>query len=205
MAFNINNFKGQALPYGGARPTLFEVVVGNPLNLGETLDQASLTQFRFVCRAASVPPSALGTIEVPYFGRKIKLAGDRVFASWQVTVMNDEDYSIRSMLEKWSNALNTIETNIRRPVGELNYKSDILVRQFGKNGAGNAPIRVYRLVGAFPTVISPIDLDWNATDQIENFSVTFEYDYWLPDLGNELNQYSGKELSSGGGGGIGGK
>jgi hypothetical protein len=200
MAFNINNFKGQALPFGGARPTLFEVIVGAPPNLGEALDAASLSQFRFVCRAAQIPPSALGTIEIPYFGRKIKLAGDRVFQSWQVTVMNDEDFSVRSMLEKWSNALNTIETNIRRPLGELNYKSDVLVRQFGKNGAGGAPIRVYKLIGAFPTVISPIDLDWNSTDQIENFTVTFEYDYWLPDLGNELNTYNGKELSSTGAG-----
>lgn len=203
MAFNINNFKGQALPFGGARPTLFEVIVGNPLNLGEALDAASVSQFRFVCRSAQIPPSALGTIEIPYFGRKIKLAGDRVFQSWQVTVMNDEDFSVRSMLEKWSNALNTIETNIRRPLGELNYKADVEVRQFGKNGNGNAPIRSYKLIGAFPTVISPIDLDWNSTDQIENFTVTFEYDYWLPSLTNELNQYNGKELGSSSGATLG--
>jgi hypothetical protein len=196
MAFNINDFKSQALPFGGARPTLFEVTVAGPLNLGEALDQASLNQFRFVCRSAQLPPSALGTIEVPYFGRKIKLAGDRVFQSWQVTVMNDEDFSIRSMLEKWSNALNTIETNIRRPSSELNYKSEIEVKQYGKNGNSGLPLRSYKLIGAFPTVISPIDLDWNSTDQIENFTVTFEYDYWLPESTNELNQYTGKENSA---------
>lgn len=195
MAFNINDFKSQALPFGGARPTLFEVVVGGPLALGEGLDASSISQFRFVCRSAQIPPSALGTIEIPYFGRKIKLAGDRVFQSWQVTVMNDEDFTVRSMLEKWSNAINTIETNVRRPVTELNYKSEITVNQYGKNGAAGTPIRQYQLIGAFPTVVSPIDLDWNSTDQIENFTVTFEYDYWLPFGLQELNSYSGKERS----------
>lgn len=197
MTFNINTFKGQALPQGGARPSLFEVFVTGPLNLGgATLDQSSLTQFRFNCRSATIPPSALGTIEVPYFGRKIKFAGDRVYGSWQVTIMNDEDFGIRSMFEKWSNALNTIESNIRQPVGELNYKSDVEIRQYGKNGNAGAPIRSYKLIGAFPTVIGPIQLDWNATDQIETFDVTFEYDYAMPDVGDEKNVYTGKETSA---------
>lgn len=193
MAFNINNFKSDALPFGGARPTLFEVTVGGPISLGETLEKSTLDKFKFVCRSAQIPPSALGTIEIPYFGRKIKLAGDRVFQSWQVTVMNDEDFAVRSMLEKWSNALNTIETNVRRTDRENNYKSEINVIQYGKNG--QAALREYTLIGAFPTVISPIDLDWNSTDQIENFTVTFEYDYWLPTKQKELNVYNGKELS----------
>lgn len=192
MAFNINNFKSDALPFGGARPTLFEVTVGGPIALGEELETSTIRKFRFVCRSAQIPPSALGTIEIPYFGRKIKLAGDRVFQSWQVTVMNDEDFAVRSMLEKWSNALNTIETNVRRPIRELDYKSEINVIQYGKNGL--SPLREYTLMGAFPTVISPVDLDWNSTDQIENFTVTFEYDYWLPTKQNQLNNYSGKEL-----------
>ncbi len=192
MAFNINNFKSDALPFGGARPTLFEVTVGGPISLGETLEKGTLDKFKFVCRSAQIPPSALGTIEIPYFGRKIKLAGDRVFQSWQVTVMNDEDFAVRSMLEKWSNALNTIETNVRRTDRENNYKSEINVIQYGKNG--QSPLREYTLIGAFPTVISPIDLDWNSTDQIENFTVTFEYDYWLPTKQKELNVYNGKEL-----------
>lgn len=196
MAFNINDFKSAALPFGGARPSQFEVILGAPANLREALDQASLNQFRLVCRAASLPPSALGTIEVPYFGRKIKLAGDRVYSSWQVTVMNDEDFAIRSLLEKWSNAMNTIETNIRRPLRETGYKADIEVRQYGKNDTADIPVRSYRIVGAFPTVISPIDLDWNATDQIENFNVTFEYDYWVPLLSNDINKYTGLETSA---------
>lgn len=196
MAFNINTFKSNALPRGGARPSLFDVFVTGPLNLGDSgLDQSTLQQFRWSCRGASLPAGALGTIEVPYFGRKIKLAGDRVFGSWQIQVFNDEDFGIRSMFEKWSNALNTIETNIRLPAKELNYKSELIVNQYGKNGNDDAPIHSYKLIGAFPTVIGPIQLDWNATDQIEIFDVTMEFDYWLPEVQGEKNNYTGKETS----------
>ena len=197
MAFNINKFKSGALPQGGARPSQFDLHITGPLSLGgRALDQTTLAQSPLVCRAASLPASAIGTIEIPYFGRKIKLAGDRVVSSWQVTVMNDEDFGVRSMFEMWSNAINTIESNVRLPVGELSYKSEIDVNQYGKNGIAELPVRSYKMIGAFPTIIGPIQLDWNATDQIEVYDVTFEMDYWLPDIGNALNRYSGQELSA---------
>lgn len=179
MAFNISTFKSLALPTGGARPSLFQVTLADPPGIPLN----AKTKFTFTCRAAQLPASTLGTIEVPYFGRKIKIAGDRVFQNWQVTVMNDEDFDVRNMMETWSNYLNTHETNIRRTSTEAQYKSEMEVIQFSKGGPsgdGSIPIRSYRLIGAFPTVISPIALDWNTTDQIETFDVTFEYDYWLP-------------------------
>ena len=197
MAFNIQAFKSLALPTGGARPSLFQVTINRPPN-GIAFNTGTLEKFTFTCRAAQLPASAVGTIEVPYFGRKVKLAGDRVFQSWQVTVMNDEDFDVRNLFETWSNYLNTHETNIRRTSEELQYKSELEVVQFSKGGPTNdgIPIRSYLLAGAFPTVISPIALDWNSTDQIETFDVTFEYDYWLPGKTTQvINSYTGREES----------
>ena len=176
MAFNISQFKALALPTGGARPSLFQVTIADPPGIA----LGAKTKFSFTCRAAQLPASSLGTIEIPYFGRKIKLAGDRVFQSWQVTVMNDEDFDVRNMFETWSNYLNTHETNIRRTARESSYKSEVEVIQYSKGGPSgdsSIPIRSYRLIGAFPTVVSPIALDWNSTDQIEEFTVTFQYDW----------------------------
>lgn len=174
MAFNISRFKANALPFGGARPTLFEVTISNPP--GIALNQSAKEKFTFTCRSAQLPASSLGTIEIPYFGRKIKLAGDRVFQSWQVSVMNDEDFLVRRMLEDWSTILNTHESNLRLRDNELAYKADIQVFQYSKEGE---ILRSYVLEGAYPSVVSPIALDWNSTDQIETFDVTFEYDYWM--------------------------
>lgn len=205
MAFNISTFKSLALPTGGARPSLFQVTLADPPGI----PLAAKTKFTFTCRAAQLPQSSVGTIEIPYFGRKIKIAGDRVFQNWQVTVMNDEDFSVRDMMEAWSNHLNTHETNIRRTPTENSYKSEMEVIQFGKGGpSGDSaiPIRTYKLIGAFPTVVSPIALDWNTTDQIETFDVTFEYDYWLPvtTASGASTSYTGLEAGAGGGGAFGG-
>ena len=89
MAFNINEIKSQ-LTLGGARPSLFQVTLTNPVNTSGDL------KMPFMCQAAQMPASTLGTIEVPYFGRKIKIAGDRTFAEWTITITNDEDFLIRN-------------------------------------------------------------------------------------------------------------
>jgi T4-like virus tail tube protein gp19 len=186
--FNISTFKTRGLTLGGARPTLFEVYLSIPAGVGA--DAGSADKFRFTCRAAQLPAATIGTVEVPYFGRRIKLQGDRVFADWTATIMNDEDFVVRSMFEKWSNALNRLESNIRDPYfagNEQSYKSELNVIQYAKDGA---PIRQYNVIGAFPTAIDPITLDWDAQNQIETFNVTFAYDYWLPAL-EETNAYLG--------------
>ena len=123
MALNINEIKSQ-LALGGARPALFQVVFNNPVNASGDV------KVPFMVKAAQMPASTLGTIEVPYFGRKIKIAGDRTFAN---------------------------------------------VTQFSKTGV---PIREYAFNGIFPTEVSTIDLDWNSTDAIEEFTITFQYDHW---------------------------
>jgi len=173
MAFNINQFKSRGLTKGGARPSLFQVQI-NP-NIGE--DPVAIEKFTFTCRASEVPASTVESINVPYFGRQIKLAGDRSFADWSVTVMNDEDYLVRNMFEDWSNKINQLAGN-RKLLSNNSYKfSDALVTQFSKDGS---PIRAYNFVGIFPVQVSNMALDWDNTNTIQTFDVTFAYDYWIP-------------------------
>jgi hypothetical protein len=176
MPFNINSFKQNGLVYGGARPSLFNVVLSVPGALG--IDSVSVDKFRFVCRTAALPESTISPIEIPYFGRKIKVAGERTFGDWSVTVMNDEDFAVRALFETWSNALNRHVSNVRDAgIGAEQYKTDLEVIQYSKDGS---EIRSYQLVGAFPTSIGEIQLGWDSASQIEEFSVTFSYDYWVP-------------------------
>lgn len=165
MAFNINEMRSQ-LVYGGARQNLFQVRINNPANASGDLKTP------FMVQAAQIPESTLGVIPVFYFGRQMKLAGDRTFGDWTVTVINDEDFLIRNAMEEWSNRINRLERNVR----DINrYKSNATVIQYAKDGTA---IREYKFNGIFPSVISPIELDWASTDQIESFQVTFSYDYW---------------------------
>ena len=176
MPFNISTFKTNGLVYGGARPSLFNVFLQVPQSLN--IANVSVDKFRFVCRTAELPASSVGSFDVSYFGRKIKLAGDRNFGDWSVTVMNDEDFSVRALFETWSNALNRLVSNVRDPnVATENYKTDLEVRQYSKDGI---EIRAYKIVGAFPTEIGSMALDWDSQNTIQSFGVTFAYDYWEP-------------------------
>ena len=193
MTFNVESFKTNGLIYGGARPTLFEVQVNLPTALSAV---ATFTTYKlaFTCRAADLPPATLGVVEVPYFGRKIKVAGDRTYPNWTITVMNDEDFSARAAFEAWSNYINSFRGNLRNPAaageasaaqgGSNSYKSDMQVIQFAKTGEA---LRTYQIIEAWPVTVSPIPLDWNTTNTVETFTVDFAYDYWIPDLTNENN------------------
>lgn len=197
MSFGIEEFKSKGLIYGGARPSLFKVFIppfpdgtvpGSNHNLSEEVS--------FLAKAASIPPSLMDYIDVPYFSRTVRVNGDRTFPDWTITVMNDEDF-IRHAFEDWHQAINSREPNRQFGSGFAlvkNYKRDLVVYQFGKTGTGSGeisgnqignvddatPIAKYTLFGAFPTSISPIGLDWAFTNQYEEFDVTFAYDYWEP-------------------------
>ena len=176
MPFNISSFKENGLVYGGARPSLFNVFMSVPAGIG--IDNVSVDKFRFVCKTAELPESNVGSIDIPYFGRRIKVAGERNFADWAVTVMNDEDFSVRAMFEAWSNAINRMVANVRDPnVSTEQYKVDLEVFQYAKDGS---TIRSYQLIGAFPTQIGAIGLNWESQNAIEEFGVNFSYDYWVP-------------------------
>ena len=170
MALNINEIRGQ-LALGGVRPALFQVLLNNPVN------PAGDAKMPFMARAAQIPASKLGMIEVQYFCRKIKIAGDRTFAEWTVTVVNDEDFLIRNAMEEWMQNINTHLGNVRKfaAASPSLYKENANVVQFSKTGI---PIRQYTFNGMWPIEVSTIDLDWNTTDTIEEYTVTFQYDWW---------------------------
>ena len=170
MTFNINDIRGN-LRYGGARPALFEARVVGPGGL--------IPNFNFMCKATSLPESTVSNIPVPYFGRQIKIAGNRTYADWSVTVINDEDFAVRDSFERWHSYINSIQTNVSA-VQPSTYKTQANVIQYGKDGT---PLRQYTFVGLFPTSISAIGLDWATADQIEEFQVTFSYDYHIIDGG----------------------
>ena len=171
MAFNIQEIRSQLL-FDGARPSHFQVTIQNPVNNTGDLKTP------FMCRASNIPPSTINFINVSYFGRKIKVAGDRTFdEAWTVTIMNDEDFLIRNAMEDWMSSINSHEENLREfaSASPLLYKSQAQVTQFSKTGI---PIREYTFYGIFPTSLGNIQLDWETNDQIEVFDVEFAYDYW---------------------------
>jgi hypothetical protein len=192
MPFNVSTFASQGLPFGGARASLFEVFLRLPQGIAEPTAEA---QFRFVCKASSIPASTVGQIEVPYFGRKVKMAGNRTFENWSVTVLNDEDFLVRNAFELWSSYINSHENNLRdasviTETGLAAYRTTATVRHFAKTGVfaggtndGDAaiPTREYTFVNIFPINIGNIELNWETTDAIEEFTVEFAYDYWTVD------------------------
>lgn len=168
MAFNINDLRSQ-LTFGGAKGSLFQVQITNVASSIADL------KVPFMAKAASLPASTLGMIPVPYFGRKIKIAGDRTFDPWTVTIINDEDFLIRNAMETWMSAINTHQGNLTSFASPLQYKAQAQVTQFGKSGN---ILRTYNFNGLFPVNVSPVDLAWEQVDAIEEFQVTFEYDWW---------------------------
>src|SRR5687768_3720588 len=180
MGFSIDQFKAQGLPRGGARANLFKVrFAAIPPGVAD----ASL-DLEYVVRAASVPASTIDPVEVPYFGRKIQLAGNRTFQPWTITIMNDEGMRHRNMFEAWHNKINSLISNRQDsgPDDMLDYKVPANVLQFGKAGPGDDTgiIRGYQFEGLFPIDVGQMQLDWEANDAIQQFDCTFAFDYFIP-------------------------
>jgi hypothetical protein len=180
MAFNLNDFKSRGLTYHGARPTLFQVEINNPP--AGTADGTSIEKIKFMARATQLPPAIVDKVPVGYFGRDINVSGDRTFPDWNVSIINDEDFAVRDLLEKWSMYQNTMISNLRV---DRDYKKEAMITQFGKEGD---TLKQYEMVGIFPTLVGPIEVAWDNKNQIEVFDVTFAYDWWLPldKTGNEI-------------------
>ena len=173
MAFSVNEFRSQ-MTGDGARPNLFEVSMPFPSFASPANAQTKLT---FMCKTAQLPGSTVGVVPVNYFGRELKFVGNRTFADWTISVINDEDFIVRNAFERWMNGINSHNFNVRNPLAlaPLGYSVDSEVTQFGKQG--NA-LKKYRFVGVYPTDITPIDVDWGSNDTIEEFSVTLSYQWW---------------------------
>ena len=178
MAFNhsdrtITDFRSK-LTGGGSRSNLFEVSIPDfptDTNIGER-------DVEFLVKAAEIPAANLGNIPVPYRGRVLPVAGDRTFDPWTVTIINDTDFVIRDAMEKWSNSINDLQT----AQGSINpevYQRSAFVKQLSREGSAPGDpeklLRQYNFEGIYPNVVSSIPLDFGATDQIEEFQVTFNY------------------------------
>jgi hypothetical protein len=186
MANTIQDFKS-TLRGGGARPNLFEVLLTNIPGGGEF----SSKDFGILCKAAALPASNIGSIDVPFRGRIFKVAGDRTFDTWSVTVINDEDFKIRSSMERWMQYIGQYG-DASGSTNPNDYMREATVRQLIRNPSQTGPtafggdLRIsaqYKFYDIFPTNISAIDLSYDSSDSIEEFTVEFQVQYWTPYTG----------------------
>ena len=167
----ITDFKSK-LTGGGARNNLFEVELTFPNAVG--IDNDILETARFLVKAAALPASTVAPVDVPFRGRILKVAGDRTFETWTIKVINDTDFSIRSAFEKWMNTINKMNdgTGLTDPA---TYQADAFVYQLDRDGG---ILRSYKFYDVFPTNITTIDLSYETTDQIEEFDVELQVQWW---------------------------
>jgi len=173
----IQNFAG-----GGVRTNLFMVA-------GRIPNYPNDRAISFLCKAAQIPASSLGVIEVPYRGRKIKYPGDRVFQDWSITVISDANMSLRSAFEAWSTQFNTHVSNVGvNAFTGNNLMPTWSVTQLLRDGE---PLRTYNFIGCFPSEVGAIDVSYENNDQIAEFPVTLQYSYWVAAAGGPGNNASG--------------
>ena len=179
----LSQFKSTLLG-GGARPNLFEVEL-TTLPSGISWDAEV---FRYLCKAAALPASNIAQIDVPFRGRIFKVAGDRTFDVWQITVINDEDFKIRTAFESWMGLISKLDNNMGATNPDA-YMTNATVFQLGRGsqkesrdntGSSNAVLKEYEFIDIFPTAISAIDLSYDTGDTIEEFTVEFQVQSFTP-------------------------
>jgi len=185
----ITQFKSQ-LRGGGARPNLFEVDI---TNFGGGTDASGAlgfsedvqTDFRFFCKASAMPTQTIGSVDVPFRGRILKVAGDRTFEPWSVTVINDESFGVRKAFEQWGNKINGMHSGLGE-VSPEQYMGSGIIKQLGRSASGDTtsggrnttqPLQTYMFQDIWPSEISSIDLSYDSSDAIEEFTVTFQVQY----------------------------
>ena len=185
---SISDFKGQ-LVGGGARPNLFEVQLANIPGVTNWQGDTA-TSFTYLCKAAALPASTIGKVDVPFRGRIFKVAGDRTIENWSITVINDEYFRIRNAFEEWMQLIARLENNLGA-TNPSSYMVDADVYQLGRGGkaaqaskssAGNvsAVLKQYKMQGIFPISLAAIDLSYDTGDTIEEFAVEFAVQSFQP-------------------------
>ena len=172
----ITDFKSK-LSGGGARSNLFEVVLSFPESA--PADTNVLDKSRFLVESVALPGSMVAPLEVAFRGRTLKLAGDRTFETWTITVINDTDFAIRSAFENWMNVINRVSDNTGVTDPAL-YQADAFVYQLDRDGS---TLRAYHFYDLFPTNISAIQLAYE-TDAIQRFTVEMQVLWWEAVKGN---------------------
>ncbi|ADO98984.1 tail tube monomer [Prochlorococcus phage P-SSM7] len=170
-----------------ARPNLFQVDLAFPSGI---INNASLVNLgKFTVRAANLPSSQVGVIEVPFRGRVLKIAGDRTFEPWTITVQNDSNFALRNAFELWSSSIQSYNENFTSAAGlgdqddSTGYFSDMSVHQLArdvKDGEKPKVLKSYKFYNVFPSNIAAIDLDYGNNDAIEEFTVELQTQYWTP-------------------------
>ena len=178
----ISQFKSR-LAGGGARPNLFEVELTlDGEGLGFSLPGYDATQMAFLCKAANLPAQNIASIDVPFRGRIFKVAGDRTIDTWTITIINDEDFRLRRAMEFWTEQIASLDTNLGATSPNA-YMAAAKVYQLGRgssprstdnSGDSNSVLAEYEFVDIFPTEVSAIDLSYDSSDTIEEFTVTFQ-------------------------------
>lgn len=174
MRFDAASFRAQ-LKGDVARPNLFECAVSFPN------DVAASTKFTFTCRSAQLPGSQIGQVQVPYFGRIVKFAGDRQFEDFPVRIINDEDFTVRQAFEDWQNDLDIVNhASSKKEIlngdsDRARHYSDLTVTHYSKGGR---PLKTYTLHNAWPYVVEGVGLDWQDNDTAMEFGVVFAYDFF---------------------------
>ena len=196
----LSQFKSK-LAGGAARPNLFEVSIPSfPASVVDAWgsgDDGENGVFKFLCKAAQLPASTVSEVPVPFRGRQLKVAGDRTFAPWTVTVINDEDFRLRTAFERWANVLSKLDdaTGVSNPTS---YMTDAYVQQLGRgatqfsvsnDGGESSILRTYKFYDIFPTEIGAIELNYDTTNDIETFQVTFQVQYFT--IGDSLQSNGG--------------
>ena len=167
---NINDFKAK-LAGGGARANQFKVTMPFP---GYSQVGGEIEELAFLCKITQLPAMTVGMVTVPFRGRQIKIAGDRTFADWTITVINDTNFKLRNAFERWQNGINNM-TDGEGLTNPADYQVDAFVDQLDRNGA---TLKSYTLRGAYPMEVAAIELDYGNNDTIEEFQVTFNYQYF---------------------------
>ena len=190
MTTKLNNFLSKIGE--GVKPNMFVVDVSWPTDLDNKPEGDNRELVNLLCKSTALPASNIGVIEVPFRGRTVKIAGDRTFDTWSATFFNDKDFKIRTYFEKWLEQINTHESN-NAPLfvptnSNAGYMASVKVKQMRKDDRESGSIlRQYDLLHAFPTSVSQIDLAYDSNDQIEEFSVEFQYSYWTSPGSPESN------------------
>ena len=176
---NISQFKSKLIG-GGARPNLFEVELTTlPPNVVSNWD-ADI--FQFMCKAAALPAQNIANIDIPFRGRIFKVAGDRTIDTWTITVINDEDFRFRNAFESWTQQIADLDTNLGT-TNPADYMVNAKVFQLGRGsekssanagGIENVVLKEYEFIDIFPTNVSAIDLSYDSSDTIEDFTVEFQ-------------------------------
>ncbi len=178
----ITDFKSK-LSGGGARSNLFECELSFPDAVSVDGLNDILNKARFLTKAANLPASNVAPIEVPFRGRMLKIAGDRTFDTWTITVINDTDFSIRSAFEKWMNTINRVSDNtgVTNPA---DYHADAYVYQLDRNGD---TLRKYHFYDVFPTQVTAIELGYDQGQNIQEFQVELQVTWWEAVRGSGAN------------------